>query len=147
MNNEADIDGIQRPARYYFCRSPGNGYPYIFLLNNKRIGDSCGSLYSSARFYFAATGVAKGEMTFAVYSFYLVYSFCNRRICLLLSAESSGTMFQPRSLMILRRHIKKMLKKLKTMKYNILKRGICGDIDKAYNRAENSARHLLANVC
>jgi ATP-binding cassette subfamily B protein len=87
--------------------------------------------------------VAKGEMTFAGYSFYLVLFI----VIAILPSVIGGVVWnyvQPRSLLILRTAYKeRMLKKLKTMKYEHFENEASAEIiDKAYNRAENSARHL-----
>ncbi|MDD4388824.1 MAG: ABC transporter transmembrane domain-containing protein, partial [Bacilli bacterium] len=87
--------------------------------------------------------VANRTMTFARYSLYLVLFV----IIALLPYIISGVIWnyvQPRSLLILRTSYKAlMLKKLKTMRYEHFENETAAEIiDKAYYRAENSARHL-----
>lgn len=87
--------------------------------------------------------VATGEITFSSYSVYLVLFV----IIALLPSLIGGFIFnyvQPRSLLILRTAYKaRMLKKIKTMKYEHYESEQSMEIiDKAYNRTENAARHL-----
>ncbi|NLK74753.1 MAG: ABC transporter ATP-binding protein [Clostridiales bacterium] len=87
--------------------------------------------------------VARGDMTFASYMPYLVLFI----IIAILPYITSGFVYnyvQPNSLLILRTSYKeRMLKKLKTMKYEHYESEASVEIiDKAYHRAENSARHL-----
>ena len=87
--------------------------------------------------------VAGGTMTFTNFSLYLILFV----IFALLPYVISGVIWnyvQPRSLLILRTSYKaRMLKKLKIMKYEHFENETAAEIiDKAYYRAENSARHL-----
>lgn len=87
--------------------------------------------------------VAEGHMTFSSYSYYLALFI----VIALLPSIIDGVIYnyvQPRSLLILRTSYKeRMLKKLKTMKYEHYESESSSEIiDKAYHRSENSARHL-----
>ena len=100
-------------------------------------------IYVNQNVFDGGLAVARNEMTFANYSVYLVLFV----IIALLPSVIGGIVFnyvQPRSLLILRTAYKaRMLKKLKTMKYEHFENEASAEIiDKAYNRAENSARHL-----
>ena len=87
--------------------------------------------------------VAKGEMTFANYFIYLVL-FVVVAVVPVLTDGVIWNYVNPRSLLILRTaYRERMLKKLKTMKYEHFESEASAEIiDKAYNRAENSARHM-----
>jgi len=100
-------------------------------------------VYINQNVFDGGLAVARNEMNFANYSVYLVLFV----ITTLLPSVIGGIVFnyvQPRSLLILRTAYKaRMLKKLKTMKYEHFESEASAEIiDKAYNRAENSARHL-----
>ena len=100
-------------------------------------------IYVNQNVFDGGLAVARNEMTFTNYSVYLVLFV----IIALLPSVIGGIVFnyvQPRSLLILRTAYKaRMLKKLKTMKYEHFENEASAEIiDKAYNRAENSARHL-----
>ncbi|MCL2815980.1 MAG: ABC transporter ATP-binding protein/permease [Oscillospiraceae bacterium] len=100
-------------------------------------------VYVNQNVFDGGLAVAKNEMTFANYSVYLVLFV----VIALLPSVVGGIVFnyvQPRSLLILRTAYKaRMLKKLKTMKYEHFESEASAEIiDKAYNRAESSARHL-----
>ena len=87
--------------------------------------------------------VASGEQTFSEYWIFLALF----AIVALLPTVISGVTWnyvEPRSLLILRTAYKaRMLKKLKTMKYEHFENEASMEIiDKAYHRAENAARHL-----
>jgi ATP-binding cassette subfamily B protein len=95
-------------------------------------------VYVNQNVFDGGLAVAKNEMTFANYSVYLVLFV----IIALLPSVIGGIVFnyvQPRSLLILRTAYKaRMLKKLKTMKYEHFESEASAEIiDKAYNRAEN----------
>jgi ATP-binding cassette subfamily B protein len=101
------------------------------------------SVYINQNVFDGGLAVAMGEMTFSDYSIYLVMFV----IVAILPDVISGIIFnyvQPRSILILRTAYKsRMLKKLKTMKYEHFENEMSAEIiDKAYNRAENAARHL-----
>ncbi|MDR0443532.1 MAG: ABC transporter ATP-binding protein/permease [Treponema sp.] len=90
--------------------------------------------------------IARGERTFSGYPVFLVLF----AVCAILPNVFEGYIWryaEPRSLVILRTAYKaRMLKKLKTMKYEHYENEASTEIiDKAYNRAENSARHLWPN--
>ncbi|MHB1153520.1 MAG: ABC transporter ATP-binding protein [Eubacteriales bacterium] len=100
-------------------------------------------VYVNQNVFDGGLAVAKGDMTFSGYSLYLVLFVA----IAILPSVISGVIWnyvQPRSLLILRTAYKeRMLKKLKTMKYEHFESEASAEIiDKAYNRAENSARHL-----
>ncbi len=101
------------------------------------------NVYVKQHIFDDGLAVARGDMTFASYSYYIVIFI----VIALLPSIMSGFIYnfvQPRSLLILRTSYKeRMLKKLKTMKYEHFENETSAEIiDKAYNRAENSARHL-----
>ncbi|KAI4453464.1 atp-binding cassette sub-family b [Holotrichia oblita] len=100
-------------------------------------------IYINQNVFDGGLSVASGEMAFSDYSIFLVLF----AIIAILPTIISGIVFnyvQPRSLLILRTAYKaRMLKKLKTMKYEHFESEESAEIiDKAYNRAENSARHM-----
>ncbi len=100
-------------------------------------------VYVNKNVFDGGLAVAKGDMTFISYSSYLILFI----IFALLPSLISGVIFnyvQPRSLLILRTSYKeRLLKKLKTMKYEHFESEKSMEIiDKAYNRAEVAARHL-----
>jgi ATP-binding cassette subfamily B protein len=100
-------------------------------------------IYINQNVFDGGLAVAKNEMTFSDYSFFLVLFV----IVAILPSVIGGIVFnyvQPSSLLILRTAYKaRMLKKLKTMKYEHFESEASAEIiDKAYNRAENSARML-----
>lgn len=100
-------------------------------------------VYINQNVFDGGLAVAKGEMTFPEYSIFLVLFV----ISAILPTLTGGFVYnyvEPRSLLILRTAYKsRMLKKLKTMKYEHYESEASAEIiDKAYNRAENSARHL-----
>ncbi|MCL2775641.1 MAG: ABC transporter ATP-binding protein/permease [Oscillospiraceae bacterium] len=100
-------------------------------------------VYVNQNVFDGGLAVAKNEMTFSSYSVYLILFV----LIALLPSVLGGIVFnyvQPRSLLILRTaYRERMLKKLKTMKYEHFESEAAAEIiDKAYNRAENSARHL-----
>ena len=100
-------------------------------------------VYVNQHVFDGGLAVAKSEMTFSSYSVYLVLFV----VIAILPSILGGITYnyvQPRSLLILRTAYKaRMLKKLKTMKYEHFESEKSAEIiDKAYNRAENSARHL-----
>lgn len=100
-------------------------------------------IYVNQNVFDGGLAVARGEMAFSDYAFFLV-------IFVLISVLPNlvyGIVFQyvhPRSLLILRTAYRaRMLKKLKTMKYEHFEQEKSAEIiDKAYHRAEESARHL-----
>ena len=100
-------------------------------------------VYVNQNVFDGGLAVAGGEMGFADYSVYLVLFV----VAALLPSVIGGFVFnyvQPRSLLILRTaYRERMLKKLKTMKYEYFENEESAEIiDKAYNRAENAARHM-----
>lgn len=100
-------------------------------------------IYVNQNVFDGGLAVANGEITFADYSVFLVLFV----ITAILPTIIGGIVFnyvQPHSLLILRTTYKgRMLKKLKTMKYEHFESETSAEIiDKAYWRAENSARHL-----
>ncbi len=100
-------------------------------------------VYINQHVFDGGLAVARGEISFPSYSIYLILFI----VVAILPSIFSGVIWnyvQPRSLLILRTAYKaRMLKKLKTMKYEHFESEASAEIiDKAYNRAENSARHL-----
>ncbi len=100
-------------------------------------------VYVNQHIFDDGLAVARGDMTFTDYFVYIVLFI----IIALLPTLLDGFIWNyvnPRSLLILRTaYRERMLKKLKTMKYEHFENEKSAEIiDKAYNRAENSARHL-----
>jgi len=100
-------------------------------------------VYINQNVFDGGLAVAKYKMTFSEYSIFLVLFV----IMAILPPVINGfiyTYVERRSLLILRTAYKsRMLKKLKTMKYEHFENEISAEIiDKAYHRVENSARHL-----
>lgn len=101
------------------------------------------SVYINQNVFDGGLAVAKNEMAFSEFSIFLVLFV----IMAILPSVIGGFIFtyvEPRSLLILRTAYKsRMLKKLKTMKYEHFENEASAEIiDKAYHRTENSARHL-----
>jgi len=101
------------------------------------------SIYISKNVFDGGLAVARNEITFSSYSIFLVLFV----ITAILPSVFDGYIFtyvEKRSLLILRTAYKsRMLKKLKTMKYEHFENEASVEIiDKAFKRAENSARHL-----
>jgi ATP-binding cassette subfamily B protein len=101
-------------------------------------------IYINQNVFDGGLAVARNEMDFSSYFIYLVLF-----VVIAILPSVTGGMFifgyvQPRSLLILQTAYKaRMLKKLKTMKYEHFESEASMEImDKAYGRAENSARHL-----
>ena len=90
--------------------------------------------------------VARGEMAFSAYSVFLAL-FVMLAILPQLISGFIYTYVEKRSLLILRTACKsRMLRKLKTMKYEHFENEASAEIiDKAYHRIEDSARHLWPN--
>ncbi len=100
-------------------------------------------IYVNQNVFDGGLAVARGDMAFSDYFVYLALYVA----AALLPSIISGLVYnyvEPRSLLILRTAYKaRMLMKLKTMKYEHFEREESAEIiDKAYNRAENAARHL-----
>jgi len=100
-------------------------------------------IYVNQNVFDGGLAVAKNEMAFSEYSVFLVLFV----IIAILPSVIEGFIFtyvERRSLLILRTAYKsRMLKKLKTMKYEHFDNETSAEIiDKAYHRAENSARHM-----
>ncbi len=100
-------------------------------------------IYVNEHIFDGAILVANGDLTFLDYSFYLSLFIIVALLPHLINGFINNYV-QPRSLLILRTTYKsRMLKKLKTMKYEHFESEQSMEIiDKAYNRAENAARHL-----
>lgn len=101
------------------------------------------SIYVNQNIFDGGLAVARGEMTFWHYTFFLILFV----VVALLPEILSGIIFnyvRPRSLLILQTTYKaRMLKKLKTMKYEHFESESSSEIiDKAYNRTEHAAMHL-----
>ncbi len=101
------------------------------------------NVYVKQHIFDDGLAVARGDMTFTSYSYFLVLFI----VIALLPSFIDGFIYnfvEPRSLLVLRTSYKeRMLKKLKTMKYEHYESEESAEIiDKAYNRTENSARHL-----
>ena len=101
-------------------------------------------VYINRNVFDGGLAVAKGEMTFSEYSIFLVLFIIIAILPSVLS-EFIYVYVERRSLLILRTAYKsRMLQKLKTMKYEHFENEASIEIiDKAYNRAENSARHMF----
>jgi len=100
-------------------------------------------IYINQNVFDGGLAVARGEIAFADYSIYLVLFV----VTALLPELIDGAIFQfvePRSLLILRTAYRaRMLQKLKDMKYEHFENESSVEIiEKAYYRADNSARHL-----
>lgn len=100
-------------------------------------------IYVNQNIFDGGLAVARGEMLFADFCLFLVLFV----IVAILPGIIDGFVFsyvEPRSLLILRTSYKaRMLKKLKTMKYEHFEKEDSAEIiDKAYNRVESAARHL-----
>ena len=100
-------------------------------------------VFVNQRIFDGGLAVAGGEMAFSNYSVYLVLFV----VISILPALLNGYLWEyvsNTSLLILRTAYKsRMLQKLKTMKYEHYESEASMEvIDKAYNRAENAARHL-----
>lgn len=89
--------------------------------------------------------VAKGAMMFSEYLPFLVILVVITVLKPILSELIIYGFIEPRALLILNTHYKgKMLKKLKTLKYEHMENSDDVEIiDKAFNRAVNSARHMF----
>lgn len=100
-------------------------------------------IYINQNVFDKGLAVASGGLRFSDYSIYLIL-FAAAALLPSLLGEIIFNYVQPRSLLILRTAYKsRMLQKLKTMKYEHFENEASAEIiDKAYNRAENSARHL-----
>ncbi|MCL2056373.1 MAG: ABC transporter ATP-binding protein/permease [Oscillospiraceae bacterium] len=103
------------------------------------------SIWVNSRIFNLGLSVASGEMPFARYIPYLVLF-----VVLIILPVIIGDLFifsyaEPRSQLILRTAYKgKMLQKLKRLRYEHLESEASMEIvDKAYNRAENAARHMF----
>jgi len=101
------------------------------------------TVFVNQRIFDGGLAVAGGEMAFADYSIYLILFI----IAAILPTLMNGYVWnyvENTSLLILRTVYKsRMLQKLKTMKYEHYENEASMEIiDKAYNRAESSARHL-----
>lgn len=88
--------------------------------------------------------VAEGEISFSGYSIYLVLFVITAILPSVINNIFIYGYVEPRSLLILRTAFKsRMLQKIKTIKYEHFENEASMEIiDKAYGRAENSARHL-----
>lgn len=100
-------------------------------------------IFANQNIFDKGLSVANGAMDFSRYSIYLVL-FVIVAILPSLIEGMIDNYVEPRSLLIFRTAYKaRMLKKLKTMKYEHYEMESSSEIiDKAYNRAENAARHL-----
>ena len=100
-------------------------------------------VFVNQRIFDGGLAVAAGEMAFGDYIIYLVLFIVVAILPTLLSGYIWNYV-QSTSLLILRTVYKsRMLQKLKTMKYEHYENETSMEIiDKAYNRAENAARHL-----
>ena len=100
-------------------------------------------VYVNRNIFDGGLAVARGETAFSDYYIFLVL-FVTVAVLPQIFHGVIWNYVEPRSLLILRTAYKeRMLKKLKTMKYEHFESEASSEIiDKAYNRAENSARHL-----
>lgn len=89
--------------------------------------------------------IAQGKMTFKEYTPYLVLFVVVTILPSVIELVFIYGYVQPRSMLILRTSLKgRMLQKIKKMKYEHFENESSMEIiDKAYNRAENSARHMF----
>lgn len=101
------------------------------------------SVYVNQNVFDGGLAIANGEMAFADYSIYLILFIIVAFLPTVLNTIIYSYV-QPRSILILRTAYKsRMLQKLKTIKYEHFENERSAEIiDKAYNRAENAARHL-----
>lgn len=101
-------------------------------------------IYINRNVFDGGLAVAKGEMSFSEYSIFFVL-FVIMAILPSLIIEFIYVYVEKRSLLVLRTAYKsRMLKKLKTMKYEHFENEASTEIiDKAYFRAEISARHMF----
>ncbi|MCL2664269.1 MAG: ABC transporter ATP-binding protein/permease [Defluviitaleaceae bacterium] len=101
-------------------------------------------VYVNQNVFDGGLAVAAGTMRFEDYTVYLVLFVAVALLPNIIYDLFVFNYVQPRSLLVLRTAYKgRMLQKLKTMKYEHFESEQSMEIiDKAYNRAENSARHL-----
>lgn len=101
------------------------------------------SIYVNQNVFDGGIAVARSELPFSEYSIFLILFVALAIIPSIINGFIYAYV-EPRSLLILRTAYKsRMLKKLKTMKYEHFENEASAEIiDKAYRRAENSARHL-----
>ncbi len=100
-------------------------------------------IYVNQNVFDGGLAVARGEILFSEYTFFLVMFI----VIALLPEVLSGIIFnyiQPRSLLIVRTAYRaRMLKKLKKLKYEHFENECSVEIiDKAFSRVENAIRHL-----
>ena len=103
------------------------------------------TLYANSHIFNDGLLVAQGKMAFGQYSFLLVLFALTALLPPVVNDIFIGGYVQFRSLLILRSAFReKMLQKIKRMKYaHFEDEKSIEIIDKAYNRAENSARHMF----
>ncbi len=103
------------------------------------------TLYVTSHIFNDGLLVAQGKMAFGQYSFLLVLFALTALLPPVVNDIFIGGYVQFRSLLILRSAFReKMLQKIKRMKYaHFEDEKSIEIIDKAYNRAENSARHMF----
>ncbi len=103
------------------------------------------TLYVNSHIFNDGLLVAQGKMAFGQYSFLLVLFALTALLPPVVNDIFIGGYVQFRSLLILRSAFReKMLQKIKRMKYaHFEDEKSIEIIDKAYNRAENSARHMF----
>ena len=108
------------------------------------------SVYVNSHIFNDGIAIARGEMTFDQYIPFVILF-----VLLTILPPIIGWVFiygyvEPRSLLVLRTVSMRgrMLQKIKKMKYEHFENEESMEmIDKAYHRAENSARHMFPHVC
>lgn len=128
-----DIISSEAPAMVIFTF-------FIAIINGLLVP---ANIYINQHIFDSGLSVARGDMSFFNYSIYLIL-FTIITILPPILQELIFNYIEPRSILILRTAYKaRMLKKLKTMKYEHFEIEASSEIiDKAYNRAENAVRHL-----
>ena len=114
---------------------------FVFMILNGLLTPL--NIYINKNVFDGGLAVANNQLAFSEYSIYLVL-FVIINILPFVMDGFIYTYVEPRSLLILRTTYKsRMLKKLKTMKYEHFENEASAEIiDKAYHRAENSVMHL-----
>ncbi|MDD5190098.1 MAG: ABC transporter ATP-binding protein [Dehalococcoidales bacterium] len=103
------------------------------------------SIFVNTHIFNDGISVAKGQMTFGQYTPYIVLFVLVTILPNIITNIFVYGYVEPRSLLILRTALKgRMLEKIKRMKYEHFESEASMEIiDKAYNRAEGSARHMF----
>ena len=103
------------------------------------------TIFVNAHIFNNGIAVAQGQMTFAQYTPYIILFVLVAILPNIITNIFIYGYVEPRALLILRTAFRgRMLQKIKRMKYEHFESAASMEIiDKAYNRAENSARHLF----